>query len=576
LAIFWAGLASNDTLSGHRQLIRSTLLRNRPSREIFISIACAISAFGYSVGFRILDITHVRWLYVGDSAQAYLGWEFFRRTPLLQFPLGVNPEFGKGFDSSVVFSDSIPLIAVILKPVSRIIDAPVQYFGWWLLLAFVAQAILSIKILSLLGVPSPARLVALPILLLQPVLLDRMSFEGYGHMGLSAHWLILLGIWMYLRPHTRHWEWTVALLVAIGVTFYYFIILGIFFLGWVVVDVLGHSSKRRALQRHVSRSFAILVTSVVFTGLLGGFTSGGLGDTGLGTYRATLASVFDAATLNGPRWTLLSFLPDIPNPPGSQEGFGFLGVAGFILLALAAIQVSVWVPRLASLRAMVLIGIAGLFVVLALSPRIALGPREIASYTWPKVIEEALSVVRASGRLIWIPIYLSSFASISIITAKREWKSNIAVSLVALVSLVHVADTTHAVASVRSRFTETEDALITDGPRWDAWAAGKKHLVSIPPLSNDPRWIDLAVFANRHQLTTTAAYVSRKDEFSFAQLANDSQRLLERRDFSSDTLYVITNYPPNPESVRLLAEARGSKASPYRVFQVEELTVVVP
>jgi hypothetical protein len=95
-------------------------------------------------------------------------------------------------------------------------------------------------------------------------------------------------------------------------------------------------------------------------------------------------------------------------------------------------------------------------------------------------------------------------------------------------------------------------------------------------LSNDPRWIDLAVFANRHQLTTTAAYVSRKDEFSFAQLANDSQRLLERRDFSSDTLYVITNYPPNPESVRLLAEARGSKASPYRVFQVEELTVVVP
>ena len=43
--------------------------------------------FIYATGGRIIDPTNRDWLMLGDSAQHYLGWAFFRDTPLLQWPI---------------------------------------------------------------------------------------------------------------------------------------------------------------------------------------------------------------------------------------------------------------------------------------------------------------------------------------------------------------------------------------------------------------------------------------------------------------------------------------------------------
>jgi hypothetical protein len=182
---------------------------------------------------------------------------------------------------------------------------------------------------------------------------------------------------------------------------------------------------------------------------------------------------------------------------------------------------------------------------------------------------------------MWIPMYLLMLFAVTVVagwqrTSLRVRGRNISIGLIVIASLVHVYDTRGAVTAVRTRFTETKPSFVSDDPRWDIWAEGKRHLVAIPPLSNDPRWIDLAVLAQRHDLTTNAAYVSRKDETQFAELAESTQALLERRAFSDDTLYVITNYPPNPESPKLLAASQISPSGSYEIHQVEELVVVVP
>lgn len=52
----------------------------------------------------------------GDPATHWLGWQFFRNSPLLQWPLGANPDYGMEIGSSIIFSDSIPLLAFIFKP----------------------------------------------------------------------------------------------------------------------------------------------------------------------------------------------------------------------------------------------------------------------------------------------------------------------------------------------------------------------------------------------------------------------------------------------------------------------------
>ena len=66
-------------------------------------------------GFRVLDPTNIAWLGQGDPVIHYLGWAFFRDTPWL-FPLGSNPHYGLEIANSIVYSDSIPLLAFLFKP----------------------------------------------------------------------------------------------------------------------------------------------------------------------------------------------------------------------------------------------------------------------------------------------------------------------------------------------------------------------------------------------------------------------------------------------------------------------------
>jgi hypothetical protein len=556
------------------------MLDTRPSRatfgEMLVAIAAGCAAFWYAVGVRVLDVTNVRWLLVGDSAQAYLGWEFFRKTPLLQWPLGDNPNFGTGFSSSIVFADGIPLVSIVLKPLVAWYEGPFQFHGWWLLLAFVLQAVLTVKVLERLGTSRVNRVLALPVVLLQPAFLDRMRFEGYGHLALSAHWLMLLGIWLFLRRETTHRQWTLALLLAIGVTLYYFVVLGMFYVGWVVMRVIGSQSKLTTLGKESGHMGVSGLAAVVFIWIIGGLASTSLGDTGLGVYRATFTSLIDPATLNGVSWTRLSMIGDVTNQFGTQEGFAFLGVSSIVLAIIAFFMFRVWVPRTFTVRSAVLAAVTVVFVALALSPRIAIGPREIATYQVPNIVSNALSVVRASGRLMWIPMYLVVFFAIVVISKRLMTGSRVALSLLIIVVLFHIVDTTSGVDDVRSRFNDTQPTFVTDNSQWDEWARGKQHLIAIPPLSNDPRWLDLALLAERNGLTTNAAYVSRKDEAKFVALSLRLQSTLERREFANDTLYVITNYPPNPESPKLLAEYLAEPDRRLRVYQVEELTVVVP
>lgn len=115
-----------------------------------IALALGVACFFYITDPSILLSWNTSWLSTGDPAFHWLGWEFFRQTPLLQWPLGANPGYGIEISSSIVFSDSIPLLAFIFRPLHSILPTPFQYLGLWLLLCIVLQAWFAWKILSIL------------------------------------------------------------------------------------------------------------------------------------------------------------------------------------------------------------------------------------------------------------------------------------------------------------------------------------------------------------------------------------------------------------------------------------------
>ena len=60
----------------------------------------------------------------------------FRRSAWT-WPPGLSPDYGLQFSSSIVFSDSVPLLAIPLKLLSPLLPAVFQYTGWWVLVCLV-------------------------------------------------------------------------------------------------------------------------------------------------------------------------------------------------------------------------------------------------------------------------------------------------------------------------------------------------------------------------------------------------------------------------------------------------------
>ena len=68
-------------------------------------------------GHKILNPTFIEWTMDGDAAQHFLGWHFFRSEPWT-FPIGVIQSYQYPQGTSLVYTDSIPLLAIPLKLLS--------------------------------------------------------------------------------------------------------------------------------------------------------------------------------------------------------------------------------------------------------------------------------------------------------------------------------------------------------------------------------------------------------------------------------------------------------------------------
>ena len=110
-------------------------------------------AYAYVTHFNGLNPFKVDWLLpfwrgTVDSSDHYIGWEFFRHTPLLQWPIGANYPLGMELSSSIVFTDSIPIAAYIAKLLNPILPTTFQYLGIWIWLCFALQAFFAQRFLK--------------------------------------------------------------------------------------------------------------------------------------------------------------------------------------------------------------------------------------------------------------------------------------------------------------------------------------------------------------------------------------------------------------------------------------------
>lgn len=486
----------------------------------------------FTVGFEVLSPTNTRWLRYGDPAANLIGWEYFRRAAWT-LPLGVIRGYGPDFDSSIVYSDSLPLFAIPLKLFNGLLPEQFQYFGLWILLCLILQAWFGLRIVFLKTDDIASAVFGATLFVLAPVLGWRLLPE-ISHFALSAHFLLLAGIYLALDRDRefRHRAWTVLLVAAVLIHAYLFVMVAAI---WIA-DI---ADRLRAKQRIPLKQILIPVYLVVFTAWLVGYfvVTGDAAGWGFGVFRSSPLALLDAGSTDIAVWSRI--LPAVSDVWLNHEGFGYLG-SGILLLSAGLVffvRPSKWSAPLS--RHAALVGVTLLASMFAVSNQVGTD-RVWFSYPLPDLVFDVASIFRASGRMIWLLAYL--IAVVVVLSVAGLDRRGSARALLALAVLVQVADSSSAVAVQRDygqRVAMSDRVRVLVGPFWDVAGDRYRHVRHIEPTQYSVGWQRISEWALQHNMTTSMVYVSRLSTKVWLQSSAEFARRIRSGNYEADTLYVI-------------------------------------
>ena len=515
----------------------------RSSRRSWGVAAGAIIGGGFLVwltGTRPLDPTGIDWVMKGDWVPHHFGWAYFRAEPW-HWPPGTIRGYYAPLGTSIGLTDSIPLAAFLLKPLSAWLPQTFQYLGLWLLLCFALQGALAARLVSRWSPSAVIQALGATLFVLLPTLLARV-----GHAALCAHWLILWAMLVASRPSAERFpvvEWAALGLVA-GMTQPY---LAAMVLPLLLVAALTGSGVPLA-ARGVALGSAVGATIVGWwlSGLFVLQGAGSLASGGLGYYSMNLL-----APISPFGWSAV--MPELPIAGDGQayEGFQYLGLG--ILLLIGAATLLAWRARRgddarrdtripAPLWTPAMVGMCLLMAAFAVSPTITFGSRVLADLNGPW--SAPLATFRSSGRFFWPLAYLCLAWAVATVATRLPRPVAIAVMSVAVA--VQAADV-HAIHEDRRRTTHGTEFYAWTNPfassRWAAIVPGYAHLALVPPpqCGGAPQPYEPAVrLASEHGLTLNAGVIARGDMGAQRHYCAELEARIRTGQLEDDTVYVVS------------------------------------
>lgn len=474
----------------------------RPFRRLVsgpvAAIVIGVLAFVAVAGINIVEPSNIAWLNFGDFATQYLGWQFFRISPW-SFPPGASPNYGIELASSVVYSDSIPGLALLFKSLAPVLPHHFQYFGLWLLACFVLQAFIAWKLVGLISQSALVRVPGCVLFVFAPPFLLRATM----HLALAAHWLLLASLYLALRPSMRYrtLSWAMVLFMASVIHAYLLVMAAAI---WFA-DYLGRLLEAGTWRGAFREPALVLAPAAAATWLCGYFVlTPDAGAAPLGEYGMNLLSVFDA---NG--WSYV--LKNIPKPRSTSEGLNYLGLGAILLVVfLLPLMQTIRIPNVPS-RWLPLLVIAALLTLFAISNHVALGPLMVIEAPLPRPINEALSTFQSSGRFFW-PVFYALLLLIVWLVVK-SFPAHVAGALMFLSAYAQVLDTSAGWLPRRDEMQAKGEYWQTglNSPFWEAAAKRYTKLRWLPPENHSEHWRELAYFASQHAMPTDAVYLARME-----------------------------------------------------------------
>ncbi len=375
----------------------------RPWHVYAVAAALALALYIVVYGPGHLLGTNAYWtLPVLDERMALIGYRYFLHEPW-HWPVFVSHAINVPYPTSVAFSDCIPLWALVNKTIATVIP-PWQsfsshaYLGLWHGLTYALQPCFGVAILRRLGHRGwSASVLSALFFLAVPAWIAR-----YGHPGLSAHWIELWAIYLYLAtPAGGPWHrrltvaWIALLAIASLVTPYHAAMaLGVF------IASLVRSRQARAAATLLPLGLASIAIALWFAGYFAQqIATAQWGFSRESTNVLSWLIPIRSGILGDARW-----IANVDATGYEYEGAAYLGLGGLALLALLLPQVRT-LPAVAR-RHIALFTFALACWLFAMSNHVYFGSHELVTFPIPKLLRWLTLQFRAPGRFVWIPMYV--------------------------------------------------------------------------------------------------------------------------------------------------------------------------
>ena len=254
-----------------------------------------------------------------DMPTALSGYFYFIRDGW-RLPLFHVAGLGGADGTNIIFTDSIPLLALLGRALYRVAGLTVNPYGAWTAFCFVASALSMTWLVALLGQRSIASAVIATVFgLCMPALLFR-----WGHLALMAQFEIVLALGFavaskrHCRPLPHFIASALLCLLALWTNAYLFVMVS-----GIVGAAIGQALLDRSLCPRIGLGLITTLAAVILGAmLLSGYFSGkhSLSDMGFGLFSMNLLSPL-AVQASG----IFTWRNGILDATGGQyEGFAYL------------------------------------------------------------------------------------------------------------------------------------------------------------------------------------------------------------------------------------------------------------
>ncbi len=496
-------------------------------------------------GVQIIDPTYDTWIANarGDLAQHYLGWTFYRKTPW-KFPIGLADGIIGNDSLSIIYTDSIPILAVFFKLISPVLPSAFQYLGIWGLLSWGLKGAFSVLLLMRFSKDPVFCLVGSTCFLTAPVVLTRM----FGHEALGGGQFIIifaLTIWAYQNKFKKKSTpvilWCICSFVSVGVHMYFIPMTYMIMAG----ALLNYIIENKKILYPLIAFFSSVAIALLEMFCLGAFHGeGSYMDGGLGVYSSNLNTFFNPAANS-------KFLKPLNINDGELEGYGYLGLGMILGLFFAVFMIIYKTDSRDTLKnnfkkhAPRIIGCLFTFCAacyLAVFPVVALNGRILFTIQYPHLIFSALSVFRASGRFIWVAVYIiyaGIFYAVSKVNMKR-----VMICLTVFLTGVQQFDLRDALLAKRAEnakrveliriFSEEDEKFFTDGASQVVFLPiDEGHLIHYAVYSI------IGYLAYSHDMTLSSFYTARTNADLLREYSEKYYDELKNGGGNEDILYIF-------------------------------------